>query len=125
MAMKLGNAAKKCSPKKGATNWKKLGYSSYQACMKGQITGKNGRKSARKAAPKRRTAKRTVSRKYKIGGKGGQTVRISVSKPRKMSKAGMVSRKSIASKKRTARKSLGKAMTAHRRRVNAIISRIK
>ena len=123
MAMKLGNAAKKCSPKKGATNWKKLGYSSYQACMKGQITGKNGRKRARKAAPKRR--KRTVSRKYKIGGKGGQTVRISVSKPRKMSKAGMVSRKSIASKKRTARKSLGKAMTAHRRRVNAIISRIK
>ena len=65
MAMKLGNAAKKCSPKKGATNWKKLGYSSYQACMKGQITGKNGRKRARKAAPKRRKRTRNSSiRRY-------------------------------------------------------------
>lgn len=123
MAMKLGNAAKKCSDKKGMTNWKKMGYGNYRACVKGQVTGKNGRKSTRKA-PAKRTTKRTVSRKYKIGGKGGQTVRISVSKPRK-SKAGMVTRKSIASKKRSARKSLGKAMTAHRRRVNAIISRIK
>lgn len=126
MAMKMTGASKKCSPKKGMTSWKKMGYSSYQNCMSALMKkGKTTRRAARKAPAKRRATKRTVTRKYKVGGKKGQTVRISISKPRKGSKAGMVSRKSIMSKKRTARKSLGKAMTAHRRRVNGIISRIK
>mgnify|MGYP005999463533 CR=1 FL=1 len=126
MAMKMTGASKKCSATKGMTSWKKMGYSSYQNCMSALMTkGKTTRKAARNAPAKRRATRRTVTRKYKVGGKKGQTVRISISKPRKGSTAGMVSRKSIMSKKRTARKSLGKAMTAHRRRVNGIISRIK
>ena len=126
MAMKMKGASKKCSPKSRGTNWKKMGYSSYQNCMSAMISKGKAKTTGRKNAPaKRRATKRTVTRKYKVGGKKGQTVRISISKPRKGSKAGMVTRKSIMSKKRTARKSLGKAMTAHRRRVNAIISRIK
>ena len=116
MAMKLGTAAKKCSKGK----FKRMKYSSYRNCVKGMMSKK------RTSTPKKsRNGRRTTTIKRKIGGKKGQTVRISISKPRAASKAGMVSRKSIAGKKRTARKSLGKAMTAHRRRVNAIISRIK
>ena len=117
MAMKLGTAAKKCSKGK----FKRMKYSSYRNCVKGMMSKKRTASKPRKA----RNGRRTTTIKRKIGGKKGQTVRISISKPRAASKAGFVSRKSIAGKKRTARKSLGKAMTAHRRRVNAIISRIK
>jgi hypothetical protein len=123
--MARGNLMKKCSPKSGATNWKKMGFSSHKACVKAGGKPRGSTRGAPRKARKARNGRRTTSFKRKIGGKKGQTIRISVSKPRAASKAGFVSRKSIASKKRTARKSLGKAMTQHRRRVNGIISRIK
>ena len=122
MALKMKSAAKKCSKGK----FKRMRYSSYRKCMSALMSKKGGARSSTSSAPKRaKNGRRTTTIKRKIGGKKGQTVRISISKPRSASKAGMVSRKSIAGKKRTARKALGKAMTAHRRRVNGIISRIK
>jgi hypothetical protein len=33
----LGKMMKKCSPKSGTTNWKKLGYKSHQLCVKGEF----------------------------------------------------------------------------------------
>ncbi len=69
MAMKMKGASKKCSPKTRGTNWKKMGYSSYQNCMSALMSKGKAKTTGRKAPAKRRATKRTVTRKYKVGGK--------------------------------------------------------